>query len=388
MRYRPDMLRTSAIIDECYKQIELPQDNDPYIASFAEAAADHMVHGELGMIVTFALDIRAIDQPTHQYMFNVLRCAVQRQLLKRDPDYPTNGYERPEKYYQAINDIVNDTSAESELQADLVFRRIQTNIGERYKAHKLIMAALSPRLGHQPRFMDIGCSELQGPKQLHNTHTVPFSPVRLKPNTVMPDSSITEERINTIITSDSGTPGPVLGVDPVRPDITNGEWVIACSFKPGELANGERRQAFEKLRRLGSHSLYGYWKSFDEASMAQYDPTQYDAARPLDAFEVITFTTMLNQLPQHEIDAKRDIARRYLTKNGLIIYQDRVMADTDDGSSLVFLKDFNDFRYRTLIEFADDPKHTLHEVFQWETGRCKVARPGARLMHLLNGKFS
>lgn len=380
--FHGEYLRVRDVVEECERQAVRPQDGDPYIQAFAGAVSDHLRHGELGINMSFALDMRAVDTPTPATMFNVLRCAVQKQLLARDPvGYPLAGYDQPAKFHQAISDLMSIPDAQDELLGDLAWRRIQTNIGERYKAHKIILAALSHRLGERPSFMDVGCSDLQGPKQLRYSYLVPFVDI----NGELPEESIS--RLNSIIHSPEGVPGQIVGIDATRPDMTHMEWIIACTFKPAELARGERLEAFTKLHKLESKEIYGHWKAFDETGMAAYDPSRFESSADLSRFDVITFTTMLNQVKDTEVDAKRQLARKFLKPNGIIIYQDRFMADPQDQSKLLFLEHYNDYNYRTLIEFGDDPSHTLYELMQWETGRCHTLRPGPYLDDLLAGQL-
>jgi hypothetical protein len=194
--------------------------------------------------------------------------------------------------------------------------------------------------------------------------------------------------LNEILDSSEGVPGPVVGIDPVRPDPANADWIIACSFKPRELARGERRAAFDKLHQLDSREIHGYWEPFSDAGMASFREAEFQQKGPLDTFEVITFTTMLNQCAPWEIEPKRALARQFLAPNGVIIYQDRIMPDQADPSKLTFLENFNGYNYRTLVEFANDPNHVLYDVMEWETGRCQTMRPGPALDQLLAGDLT
>lgn len=385
---RTDRLNVRSVIDEAISQSIKPQDNDPYIKSFATATADLLLNSELGMLMTFALDMRDVDKTTPSTLFNILRCAVQKQLIRMDPvGYPLDGYLNSEKYHQAVRTILEDPITSDELLLDLSWRRIQTNIGERYKSHKIIMACLEDRLGSYPRFLDIGCSEMQGPKQLYYSHLVPFTPVEFA--TAEDHANITPKLslVNNILDSHKGIPGPVVGIDPNRPDTANMDWIIACSFKPGELARNERTTAFNSLRHLDSKQLHGYWQRFNEASMEAFLEADFQSSGDFTQFEVITFTTMLNQLHEQDVVSSQELARKFLTPSGVIIYQDRVMPDPLNSSRLKFLESYNDYNYRTLIEFADDPTHTLHDVLQWETGRCMTLRPGPKLAELLSGQL-
>lgn len=380
--------RLSPLIDECNYQYAYPQDSDRYIASFAGAAYDQLAFRELGKITIRALDARGVEEIAPFNLFNLVRCAIQKQLLKHDSGYPSDGYEDPRKFYAAIEDITASPEICDEIEYDLTHRRVQTNIGERYKSHKIIMASLADRLGPEPRLMDVGCSELQGPKQLRNVAEVPFSQIAVD---VYPHNPTKQQEIDVALQnaldSDLGVPGPVLGIDVREPDEGAAEWVLACTFKPNELLSGERRDNFEALRAMSADQIFGYWKGFDNEAMKGYDPQNYASDRPLDAFEVITFTTVLNQMKTDEIHAARELARSYLSDNGVIVYQDRLTAMRNNKDALELLPDYHHYNYRTFVEFGDDPRHAVHEVMRWQTGRCKVLRPGKYLLQLLRGEL-
>src|SRR5690606_31502435 len=192
-----------------------------------------------------------------------------------------------------------------------------------------------------------------------------------------------QDTINELLQTDRGVPGEVLGIDTVRPDPADMDWVIACSFKPAELAKQERMYSFFALQGLKNRKIHGHWREFSEAGMSDYDPGEYSTDVDLSKFEVITFTTMLNQIDYDQIEPMRRLARSYLADNGIIIYQDRFMPDPNDSSRLKFLPNYNGYNYRTLIEFGQDENHTLFDLMQWETGRCKVMRRGPAFAAIL-----
>ncbi len=381
----------SDILQVCDQQAENPQDGDAFIRAYAVAAADHMRHGDLGLLMQFALDIRAVDPPRPINMFNLSRVEVHRQSFQLDKAYPNETYTDPAKYHENIAVITSDGYRRWKLSTALEHNRINASVGERYKSHKVLLALLAPRIGEKPRLLDVGSGEFQGLKQLHFSFLVPFEPVEVLPSSrqeTVEEVDLLRTMINGILASrHAGTPGTTVGVEPVRIDKNNEDWFFASSIKPSEFYNQKRINAFHALRTLISNQVFPYWHEFTPQGMAHFADIDFGDEKPLDKAEVVSFATVLNQLPTEQIEPTRELAREYVTENGIILYQDRFMPDPKNPSRLKFLPDYNNFNYRTLVEFANDPAHRIYDLFQWETGRCQVMRPGPDLEKFLAGEI-
>lgn len=381
-----------SVLEVCDQQAVNPQDGDPFIRAYAVAAADHIRNHKLGRIVQLALDIRAVDPPRAGNIFNLSRVEVHRQSFQLDQNYPDERYIDPDTYHENIGIITSDKSRRSQLIHALERNRINASIGERYKSHKVLLALLAPRIGEKPRLLDVGSGEFQGLKQLHFSHLVPFEAVHILPSPrheTVEEIRLLKDLVNGILSSrHQGVPGQTVGVEPVRMDKDNEDWFFASSIKPSEFHNEKRINAFHTLRTLKSDNVFPYWHEFTPAGMAHFETADFQNDNPFDKAEVVSFATVLNQLPSEQIEPTRELARKYVTDNGIILYQDRFMPDPRNTARLKFLPDYNNFNYRTLLEFANDPTHRLYDLMQWETGRCQVMRPGPDLQAFLTGELA
>lgn len=389
----PEPFTADELASECDYWVEQQLWDDPYISAFAEATAAEIREGELDEVLQFAQRMRSHPLLSPRDVINLLRPAVQKQVLRRDPvGFPSPAYQVPTAYRDHLRTTLNDPDGYDELVYDMGTRNIQSNIGDRYKAHKLLMHSLWNRLGPAPRLLDVGCSELHGPIKLMSD--MPFGEIevveaargrRLQPNPVA------SHAVNDLMKVAHVKPAASVGVDILPRDVRSSEWVAACTLRPKELEDPSRRHEFSHLHRIAELLMRS--RHMDEDTVAQkmgqlatglpnitahlgkggfneQGMASFHETTDIKQFEVVTFTTMLYMLTPAERRAAQALARRYLAPNGVIIYQDFARPHPQGQATLKFFPRWTAFKYRTMVEFAGDSTPRLYEVFQWETGRC------------------
>lgn len=360
----------SNILAELRQQALDPPASDERIAAFSQAV--------LGMDESTAGDMLTIIEDrrfeTASYGANLLLRAVQKQLLRVDPEYPA-AYDDTEVWEKALDDLVADDSRVAELANDLTHKTTQSNVVERYKAFKLLIELLSPQVGEAPSILDIGCSRNHGLKKLHLN--LPFGPIRLGlPGAESRVSGALVDRLaNTLIAAPRAY-GLSTGMD-LTPLAVPGqaEWGRSCSFYPSELLNAEAVAEYDFLEE--AHPPGAHFKQGDVLLMAADHTKTYD---------VVTASTFLYQLSPAQRLAARTALKNAVSDEGLIIYQDFVRRTGDQNLSFEDSWFARQYPYRTIVEFPHRSEPVLYEALRWSTGRCKEWVPGRDLDNLINNE--
>ncbi|PLS81186.1 hypothetical protein CYG49_02535 [Candidatus Saccharibacteria bacterium] len=374
----PEEARINALHRVLEAEVKDPTGSDSIIAAMCEAFIYELQESPLKEVVNDACryrqERRGRDiQPRN--LMNLMIRAVQKQMLKHYPNYPNSSLYEISVYWQHIilRNMYFDEAIMEELFTDIALRDVQTNLPDRYKSHKLIALSEVDRLGEQPTMIDIGTSDLQGPNKLRLDGT--FSDIKVVEATcgsVLPalestqQAKVTTNRRATALVNDvlrrSFSIGPSLGIDRVRRDLGNDEWVFACSFRPKDLRNQEHREEYQALMS----------KVVPGVDFTVAEITEQGIKPPIDRkAKIVTNVTTSYLLSPKERQVLREVSRELVEDDGLIIHQD-FMWLPEGSDEFVYYEKWVPWTYQTFVE---DPRtNKVLPVFQWETGRTRSVR--------------
>jgi hypothetical protein len=359
-----------ALATQLAHEADKPYSKDERIAAFSKALFRIIEHGELHGFLD-GLERRDSETPPSSATRLVLR-ALQKQLMLRDVRYPQH-YDNETAWLDAFNRLREDPAAMDTFSRDLATRQLQSNVVERYKAFKLALWLMQPLMSGTPRVLDVGCSRNHGLKKIKLN--LPFRPVACG----LEDDDYPGELLSASFNSLISAPLPLgrsVGADIVP--INGGEdaaWARSCSFSPNELLDPGVVTEYDYLEHVRPADIH--FKTGDFAG-GGLDEEEED-----DKFDAVTASTFLYQLAPEKRVRAREIFRKYLSKSGVVIYQD-FAGHTPDHLDLEFEDDWTiKYRYRTMVEFAGDPSGRLYELFRWDYGRCGRWQPGADIAELL-----
>lgn len=372
---------------ELISQVKKPMGRDGGIAGFALAMTSAVEDApELADIMMEADKYHYVDSP-RDVVHQTLRAVQAQAIGHRVDDYP-HAYLAEDlsiaavskvssRWNELIAGIVSNGRSIDELAYDVQLRRMQSMQVERSKAVKLIGLALQERFGPNPKVLDVGTSQMHGPK--HLMLGLPFTP------TVMDAAEKqTEKRFNREVRR-HWKPSAIDCIDIFFPDDpSNKNWAFANSFYPKELADPKK---VARYRRLSDANVPGV--AFARADFSAEDPEpqfltqdqQYrmhigDTLKESD-YEIISTLTMLYQLSPDERRQWFVNCKDYLKPDGIIVVSDFAsLKDLHENScptdSLNFdVKWTDEFSYRTFVYDKATPEKGFQEVFRWLNGRCR-----------------
>ncbi|HSX36814.1 MAG TPA: class I SAM-dependent methyltransferase [Patescibacteria group bacterium] len=385
---------------------------DPRINSFSSAVMlEYGATSAFRELLDSSLLARSdVEQPSLQA--NILLRSIQKQLLRRENKYPKQ-FPYPEPYESVLawrKDIralsVSDTTERAELIHDLSTRYPLSNIVERYKAFSLITQLMRGRFDRRPNIIDVGCSQNLGLKKLAlkpMESDKPWQPAvsfgsfgevvvtggSKQRNQDRSDTINKLLRYNRAIGNSVG-----IDIEPIDdPDVK--EFARACSFYPSELLPAQPTKPLvaelDNPPPVDQAAEYDFLDSLNpdqpKISFFQGDFTNLDTAEltkktGVSSADMVTISTVLDQVSQEARDSMLATARRLVKPHGLIVVQDFVHALSP--TELEFYDNWFEqpYRYRTLISDGESSFTEFHELFRWYNGRCKRLQLGRAISRL------
>jgi hypothetical protein len=357
---------------ELTNQSERPPGSDRRIGAFSLAMLSIVKEPKPKSLV----DAMTEKRPNVKSSFaaNIILRAFQKQLIDT-PDYP-QAYDEQEVWRESIHNLLGDESTYADIRQDLLERNPQSNVVERYKAFKIIMSLFGNRLGDSPRVLDIGCSRNHGLKKL--ALDFPFENVGYEGQ----QDKIPNNALGSLIDNALGDQTPLyygLGTDII--DLGNeatAKWAKSCSFYPSELLDKARVSEYDILDTQPVSNV--------EFKLGDFSKTGIPSLPPEKQFDVITASTVLYQLEEKQREIARKLFRDYLSRNGIIIYQDFAQTDSKRKTLLFKQNWFNAaYSYETILEFGENEGY-LSGFLRWDNGRCNKWMPGKDFDEALNKK--
>jgi hypothetical protein len=367
----------TALQTELTNQACLPPAGDIRIAAFCQAILNLMDHPVLDRLIDELIQWQADISPS--YAVNLLLRAFQRQLMDSDaePGYPLY-YSSEVAWVGALNRLLAEPLRVETIKHDLRYRQVQSNVVERYKAFKLVINLLQPRLGNAPRILDVGCSRNHGLKKL--MLNLPFKPIvcGVSDNEKLPSTLLDALFNGVLLQPTSMRQGVGADVVPIMHD-DEAVWAKSCSFYPSELLRHETVTEYDYLDHNAISDV-----TFEVGDFAN---NGISANLGDDKFDVITVSTFMYQLSATQRMHARTLFKSYLSEQGIIVYQDFVRPD-NERQQLEFETNWfaSIFPYRTIVEFANSSSGQLYEIFRWSNGRCTSWIPGKDIALVLAEK--
>ncbi len=380
-------LTYEGIIKELASQVRRPMGNDSGIAGFSlamiTAVEDYPTLAEIAV----ETDLYHYVESPRDVVNQTLR-AVQAQAIGRDVTGYPHKYLAPDlsiasvsevsaHWYDLISEIVSENHSLDELAYDVHFRRMQSMQVERSKAVKLVGLAMENRFGPSPKILDIGTSQMHGPK--HLMLGLPFA--RTHADTSQGSAN---KEFNQQLTR-LWKPSAIDCVDLFFPDDpSNKNWAFANSFYPKELADDHK---VAKYRRISEANVPDV--AFARADFSADDPDpvyiKQDAHFRVSLggelnkhdYDIVSTLTTLYQFSPEERRQWLINCKEYLRPDGVIVMSDfavlREDVNTDHPTDkLDFDVNWTDnYAYRTFVYDNKQPEKGFQEVYRWLNGRCK-----------------
>lgn len=272
---------------------------------------------------------------------------------------------------------------------DLSYRRVQTNVADRYKGIHLPMSILSEKYFPEQEisWLDIGTSIGLGPRA--EIKGIPFS-LNLGVKRQFPDlysndgfDYAKDNRLAGDWVKRLEAPINYAHIDGVDltgfNDIIQIMWVRA-SYYPTELHIKSITRQFDTLRQIEDPKLDFHVANFaDELSVARFSAETGDRK-----YDFVSAVTMHHQLGgTAEVLEFDRLAKSMLSENGFYIRQGFMHVNPASPTGLFFPKNWGALDYRTIIE-SPGINIPPTEIFQWQNARCnELVIPGDREVNRL-----
>ena len=247
--------------------------------------------------------------------------------------------------------------------AEFMIRDVTSNLPSRYSSIKAILStdAYERRFGHNPSFVDLGCSRNLGAKKIATHHN--FSPV-VSEDAARADAfnAHTAKHLDVRLAT---------GVDKwVQRDDSDHSWCYACTF-PCYDQDPARMEEFDQLSGLEPENV-----DFHQANAAMgwqkfVEHTGIDDSHP--KYDVVCAVTMMYQQSDAQISQLLELMKNLSHSNSLIVVQDFGQMDEDGNFRQITDNwyDRSDRPYRTSVLDRKHAEAGFVEWFRWSNGRCK-----------------
>ena len=373
------------------QQAQEPIHNDPVIAACSRALLDLTQEPDLKDLFIDQI-FKHMQGKSKLEALNVNNLAIRsinRCLMHPEPDltidYPDASFDKPDTFRWLLPDILGILPPYSprkgdRFYSDMIWREVQSNKAKRYETIPLLRV-MFPEEFAEASILDVGCSQNQGLKQL--ALQIPFGEVGVADGTgQLPRDDI--RAIRTAFNQQLQRPDFVLkeswGTDFFDlSDVEGREWVEACSLIPSELRQPDVVQQYRFLQSVNPSNVHFKMSDFAMTVKPPRNPsdTRYMFDMPGKTFDIVSFMTMLYQVPAHERTIMFDHALQY--SNRFIIVQDaakRIKNPKGDHpmDGLAFdPKQFNKtFGYRLFVYDKDHPDHGFQELARLSSGRGDI----------------
>lgn len=397
----------TALIEESIIQHQLMADDEPRISAFGEALSQLLsTHHKGRQAIDRVLEIRnrpefggPIKAP---FVFNSLLRFFQMKFLEAYPDYPA-AFDSPDRWFEGMSTYMDDPKSRDDFISHMhVFRNVNSNVSERYKAFKMLSLMKRDQLGDWPRILDVGCSQNLGLKRMAKTHAYPFEAIEVVGLDLSPDFEPEEQAENedtqlrreqyltdaaNYLLSQLTQIGPSTGVDlwPTR-DPELAKWAKACSFYPSELLDEELVRSYEAIEAEDAAALN---IDFVEADFTWPAEKLDKLIPPEHQFDMVTFSTVMYQMRDREQRFKAvQNALKRVKPEGLVVIQD--FLEMDPKGHISFPARWSDrlFLYTTAVLDMANPDLDFQETFLWRNGRCGQLMLGVGRMAIGERIFS
>lgn len=350
---------------------------DAYRTSYYRALQEQLIEGGPMADLSYDLLDANPNMGSSHFTTQSLR-AVQHNVLQHRQDYPI-AYTTPAKWHEELDGIATDDARRAAYMYDM-HRRLQSTVSDRCKGLAAVaaMAWLTRRFTYDYSVADIGCSQNNGLN--HLASNIAFG----TPDIVRPGSTsgkldegykmAFEDMLRLAVPLRRG-----VGVD-INDIESSRSWAFSNSFNPHELLDEDRVQLFHKL--INSH--YDH-VTFEQADYSRLSDERLAAMGDGEQFDVVHFSTMLYQLPEHEREQMLANARKQAKE--FIVVQDFLEIDKNDPRHLLFRDNWHDtaWPYRTVFMDMREETPKWHEAFLWSDGRAMRMTPGLGRLAVANG---
>lgn len=406
-------------MNEARQQEKNPPSGDQYIAAhfgaLRQLPSNHPYNQVLQNIFSLRFDRRYSVSPYSSVskfneagtsemagMERTINCYY---LIQTIPGFRYEGYDAPEAWepsFRAIGEMVldpecNDDIAEH-LEYNLMTRKVQTNIPQRYGPLELVFQLLSERFENKIEWLDVGSGIMEGPRQilLKNDYPLKFNEVRqlgydgseekaaeltAKVNRIMNLPSIIKHCVGTDLQNVYLSRGEIY-------DPRTLEWCVA-SLRPKEFRDKAFMDRFLGLLKGEVHDRL----SFQRVNLA--DETMVENFRkksPVQSFDAISMITMSHQQTKADRVRQFEQAQALLKPGGIIFIQDFAYLRRPyrgRPQSIKALEIYSDwhsepYRYNSFIYDSLRPDLGLQLIFQSRDSRSKELTLGAGKLCIKN----
>ncbi len=364
------MIAVANVENSLVKELELqaikPPGQDQVIGSFYKAVLESINSNQLlGKLVTGVSQER---QMSPQLFVNLLFRAFQFYLTEnyRQKDYPI-GLDSESQWSPLLENVLSDRDQFKTIEDLLLTEHTTTTIYERYASSVAIAVALYNH--SNVSWVDLGCGGGFG--SLGAVQGEPFGQIV--------DDTSNKYFTNQINEFNNGQfrIGTAIGIDLYDPRLEKTKrWRRACQFYPKEWGQREQRIAVEE-KLLDADKVTFAIGDFTTGRNQYSDGQGGAVVIPKGSQNIVVLNTVLymhQSLSQQENIL--DYAHSLIKPDGVIVLSEFAnKAAGEDVLNFTGVEWGTPFNYRTFI-IGDITNNKIWEIFQWDSGRCKVVKNG------------
>jgi len=383
-------LRLAETTSALARFIENPIEKDQRIHAFRRDQYERLVSGE--QITTsiyrsyYEAKFRqrgiAAESIPPIYPSNLMLRLLQKNLSHEQNWPPGLGYpddfDTPEKWRAGVDHLLSDDERRLNLQMEILFLEIQSNVADRYKSLKLGLSLFGDNFTDRqaPRVMDVGCSLNLGGQIIANN--LPFfsesDPYLSRRKRLLPEGR--EIKALRRLLKEAAPLGEVWGVDIFSPTDSNmRDWVFACSLYPSELMDAERVAHFNRIAEAASPKVHFVYNDFADPFVLTGSERFSTVLPEPGSMDVICLFTVLYEVPPAKRQLLINRALESLTPRGILLVQDFALVDAGSPQELDFDPWYHPNRadrwpYKTFVWEKTAPESGFQTLFEWSSGRC------------------
>ena len=428
-----DLLR-----EEALRQSAKPPGGDPVIASLATAFLEEPEDSRFMQLVRATVDDRferrdparpkqesARERRKNEQaisplkfnasgiseMFGMFRATASEFAMHAAPgEFSYEGFEQPSRWRQVFSELAEavldpnrDDTAAVQAEINLKGKKVQTTIPERYSVPELIAQTVRERFPDGVDWLDVGSGIMEGARQIVYKDKYPMVFTKVSEHTSTTPEDTDQDKVDELTIKANrllALPSLVnrfvcVDIQSVYQQSENRydpgavEWAKA-SLRPSEYMDKGFMMKFNGLLEEEPDNIFFLQTDLLQESMRD---TFLNAA-PARSYDIISFVTMLHQLPIVSRLRMMHQAISMLKPNGLIIAQDFAYCAKPyaghpiSPSGLRMYSDWfrTPYRYNTFVYDAAHQEKGFQMAFQSHDSRCRQIALGAGSL-MVNGEL-
>jgi len=385
--------------EEFRYQAKHPPGEDQITGALFGALLEEPADSELSRAIEVMSVLRTQGHPdvSASEIAGVVRASICTYLLSHDEDFSYRGLTTPERWRpklglisEAIRDEHSQSVGITNFYFNLVSRKVQTSLPDRYKSLALLLQTSGERFSKEVAWLDVGSGVMEGAQQLATYDRFPmkFSAVSsARTSFDEPDRRLTG-KINRLLKREPPISQAVCNdVENIyyehygMHDPTVLEWARG-SLRPSEHLDRKFMKKFDALAAEKAPHVRFVKGDLNNPGDAERIRDQVEGR----TFDVVSFMTSLHQVTKAQREVMLERASELLSDDGMVVVQDfAYLPASKRPLPFTSLQTYQHWHvpghYRTHVYDALHPQPGLQETFYFKDSRCQELLLGtAQLM--------